>query len=457
MEGEYLILRSTAADSTGFTSGAVRRSLVVLRPPVRMGLIPAVALHVSLSQDWSAYPVACEITDRYRCYLVRIGDADWVEALLRISEGFVEPFLKLLAPDLDCVKADMQSMNASGTGASASAVDRTLFERKIHSLIRGYADINKAPALTFPSHKMALTWYGAMMSQNEGWKSASIEERGHLFERYIRANAPTDRSSDCLGELFGNRTARIGFGSIPAKQWTKPRVKEWLTQGASLGESVPGSVIVEIARTLGDSSPGGPRKLSFAYQGAPMFEFGDSKPKEDQLEKSGLWWWNDPENRFGSSAWQLFEDNWERSAYFYEFRARVTGRIVYEPFKVPWAWLGAKERAALYYLWPMRLDRVYSFVLKKSPMATVDLREPLEQILTHIRGEHLVFHRRDSLSLLAGEPEKGERYDWNLIEAIDREIFLNQTLGDNYRRVKSRHLERYKKLCQDCGIDPLVD
>ncbi len=197
------------------------------------------------------------------------------------------------------------------------------------------------------------------------------------------------------------------------------------------------------------------------------------------LRESGIWWWRTVYEHSSPEELEVFIDNWERSAFFYEFRARLKpkdGLPSWRGFGRPWADLDHSQRGILYYLWPaspigsrLRIaprPRSVSSYLKY--MLKVDFARPLDEILAEVKISwkalqpelvHLLGigappiptnKQSSNRCLTAPMPEK-----WSLLEALDANHWLgaaHYTLSKDDRVTYTRQVKAYQAACREAGI-----
>lgn len=174
---------------------------------------------------------------------------------------------------------------------------------------------------------------------------------------------------------------------------------------------------------------------------------------------SGLWWWKQIE-KWPSFAKGVFQDNWQRSAFYYEFQARLPeDKFDFWPFNVPWAWLGQRDRAALYCLWPPVLGKKYSIKLRPmtsnsvdqsravSPIVQLDISLPRKQRDEYIEKREQQYLKQIIQMPLGESVRKEEKVKWDLLEEMDRWRFLGDKVQNPYAAGRTRMTARYRSAC----------
>ncbi|WP_146850652.1 hypothetical protein [Brevifollis gellanilyticus] len=211
-------------------------------------------------------------------------------------------------------------------------------------------------------------------------------------------------------------------------------------------------------------------KDAFNLKGGKGFRSLPSQPKEDDLEGSGLWWWrclNSPE---GKQDLNLFLRQWERNAFFYEFRARIRSLTVYpewEAFCCPWGGLDTTQKVILYYFCPPRgyvPESRWMFHHDHSRfLVEVDFARPLDAVLSDVKTRWEMFE--PELTHLWGIAEGYQPAGpsahaltlpprWALLEALDRRHYLGLKLLNCEHTLLRRQMDLYKTDCEEAGITP---
>ena len=164
-------------------------------------------------------------------------------------------------------------------------------------------------------------------------------------------------------------------------------------------------------------------------------------------------------------AYGRFRDNWERSAFFYEFRARYKERYSWGFFGKPWVKLRVAECGILRCIWPpthvgkWRLEpKLHPLVLKqmklKAQMAvTVDQRLPPEKIKELVQEELERLLKAKGLALSGRGSGRPRMRPWRALQYMDVDHYLGRKFPDN--ETKLNEIERdYEEACAKAGIEP---
>jgi len=219
--------------------------------------------------------------------------------------------------------------------------------------------------------------------------------------------------------------------------------------------------------------------------GSGIFDVKKSKNKwvttKQELMKK-FWWWKalPPKNKLKKEReeWQkesretwgkkwepeqieLFSDNWEQSAFFYELRARFNDRYQWDPFHKPWVKLTSTERGILASIWPPR--HIGCKTLRQEADPLFALQYPSEDLLTiqvdlDMADSHIIKLVQEKIR------QAREAYDrktgnlshcpWLVLELLDRHYFLDEMLTNTQRRDEADAWKEYRTACEEAGIDP---
>lgn len=191
---------------------------------------------------------------------------------------------------------------------------------------------------------------------------------------------------------------------------------------------------------------------------------------EEQLNEA-LWWWRN------ISSWpeQLrneFPDNWESSAFFYEFRARILPQHTWDFFDTPWFDLDVSQRAVLFYVLPpskigkhFRRGRPYTdteweHVFRTSEeTVVVNPAEPFAKVTAQLKKEFR--YQKEILLGISDGPKPRETatsksWRWELLEALDGQHFLNGSLNNTDIKRMARARAEYESGCASAGL-PLYE
>ena len=181
--------------------------------------------------------------------------------------------------------------------------------------------------------------------------------------------------------------------------------------------------------------------------------------------ENDLWWWN--RLKLWPEQWtDEFPDNWERSAFLYELRARLLPGYTWDLFEGPWSQLDVSQRAVLYYLWPpegqgkhWRNGRINSDTpaehdFRQTPL-TIDPAATLAAQVKALENEHR-YWRHELLGIddvsKRKRPLKRKDWKWTLLENLDRTHFFRDTLTDI--KARQRAIALHEKACREAGLPP---
>lgn len=190
--------------------------------------------------------------------------------------------------------------------------------------------------------------------------------------------------------------------------------------------------------------------------------------------EENLWWWRKAKSEKAASIFRhngvpswtemlftIYQDHFERSAYYYELRARYDNRYQWD-FGHPWIHCSRQQRRMLDCLWPndyparkwlpsdagkpawSRLDGV-SFNLQLNDTVLI------EQFLAEV--ERL----RSSKAIRkpgVGQGVRRKPLSWRPIELLDIRRYRIRPLNDGERSHVSKVLRDYKAACQKARIEP---
>ena len=238
-------------------------------------------------------------------------------------------------------------------------------------------------------------------------------------------------------------------------------------------------------------SYGGPADLSYDVDPQIKPAFPSVGAQEMTLRTLGeeLWWWKNVVNDFEGSlvgvaetpdekAWRdglldtkwqqhsydLFRDNWERSAFFYEFRARFQGRYAWEPFGKPWVKLNYTQRGILACMWPPTNVGQHRIQPTLHPMVVARMKSRVR--LNFAADLNMPPAKLDALveRLLAERgitvPKRGKRgsgspkmLPWRTLQYLDLQHYLQRKFPDNQTKLIAT-TQRYVEACKEFGIPP---
>lgn len=402
---------------------------------------------VSLSRKLATWQIEPSIgAIHYPTHVIVEVSSAWAEVLCRLAFKALNPLLFF--------KSIVESVQAG--------IDR---ETKGRMLSWHYC----GPFAFFTDLAEATAW--CVASYWDGWESsrATVTERLRQLGKYADLNL-TEIDFLRLNPSSLAPLLRRGEALIPG------------LKGAAIAQNRPGLSSVpaidkmnKIAADLEMFSLGGGGPTSHSPR---AFSLATLRT-ESALKSSGMWWWKELYQQAEPDQLAYFIDNWERNAFFYEFRARLKhqgGMPLWEGFGNPWIGLDHTQRAILYYLWPplhmgphLRvrerprfLPQLVGYKLK------VDFARPLDEVLKDVKTkwmslESRIVHllgvdapsaspktRKRSLSTLRTIPGK-----WLLLEAMDHTIILgsaNHVLSKTDKITYNRQLKEYLAACKEAGI-----
>ncbi|HEY3899569.1 MAG TPA: hypothetical protein VGM54_13195 [Chthoniobacter sp.] len=144
----------------------------------------------------------------------------------------------------------------------------------------------------------------------------------------------------------------------------------------------------------------------------------------------------------------LFRDNWEWSAFIYEFRARYERRYSWKPFGKPWPKLNHTERGILACVWPPKHAGSHRIQPKLSPVVLAKMKSIVTVKLQHdlhapgAIAEEKVLDEIAQLAAAAGFsiPGKGEgkrqKVPWRAIQYLDLQYLLGRKIPDNASKLR---------------------
>ena len=228
---------------------------------------------------------------------------------------------------------------------------------------------------------------------------------------------------------------------------------------------------------------GRPRGIDFsksAEKYACVFPAAKVEDKSVLIEQ--YWWWREiyPEiesekrgdmYQIRMSKWpelliKTFKDNWERSAFIYEMRARMSDRNHWDIFGKPWIKLNYSERGIISILWPPEHFGAYLFRSwpypdpKSEENKEIELREIVSLLAPNgvISDMLLRIVNEESQARGIPRPRKGGgsrvAFPWRALECMDLAHYsMHMGLGGGYSSKKNAE-KIYHDACKDIGIEP---
>jgi hypothetical protein len=182
--------------------------------------------------------------------------------------------------------------------------------------------------------------------------------------------------------------------------------------------------------------------------------------------KDTLWWWRNVKD-WPDQLRDEFPDNWERSAFLYELRARLLPDHTWDIFEGPWFQLDVSQRAVLYYLWPpdrqgkhWREGRIWSdtpgeheFLGKKLEVNPVASGAQIFRAMS--KENHYFRHELLGISDIQTRKKSIKKdWRWRLIEALDLHHFCYTTLTNAEIKAKRRAVIQHQEACAQTGLPP---
>lgn len=406
------------------------------------------------NQAWSFWPSLDRIMDDKLTFME--VSSPWVEVLCRLAHKTLDPLLYY--------ESSVEWINEG-------------IQNEIHARLLAFE--NRGPYHFFSDFGEATAWYIA--AEWDRWSQARTPESDRLRQLNKYAQIKVKKTDFKL-----KATDFLGLHPSSALAALKRRDRVF--------PEISGQIVDQPFR--GTSSSLAINQLQESMAKLQMFSKGKgstmanqslipitlpSKRDQASLRNSGIWWWRTLYENSSPEELEEFKDNWEWSAFFYEFRARLKpkdGLPSWRGFGRPWTDLDYSQRGILYNLWPPAPNGDY---LRISPrlrsvssylkfMLKVDFARPLDEILDEVRTTwkalqpELVHHlgiarpptpatkQPSKRSLSATIPEK-----WSLLEALDAQHWLGTNhykLSKDDKVTYTRQVEDYQAACREAGISP---
>lgn len=194
------------------------------------------------------------------------------------------------------------------------------------------------------------------------------------------------------------------------------------------------------------------------------------------LRCSGIWWWRDLFSNASRADKELFVIRHERSAYFYELRARLhaKGNLPTYPYLLPWCELDVTRRRILAALWPPNLateaqkpiEVWYNLSERVIFKQKVDFCQPLPDLLEEVtrRWKELeprlralwpmpIVSFKTNQRKVLKELNLGISHKWKLLETLDlKQAGLVSALTRSQKKVLKKQKELYFTACLNAGI-----
>jgi len=212
-------------------------------------------------------------------------------------------------------------------------------------------------------------------------------------------------------------------------------------------------------------------------RGAYASAFPAEKIKNTNIFIERYWWWREIYPVIDSydsrtSNWtrleiSVFRDNWERSAFIYEMRARMSDRNHWDFFGKPWIYLTVLERAIISILWPPTRVGAYKFQSRsyvnprEDNTTEFEIKETVSLLASNGVIERMIAQLLKDARLRKGIPEPGNGKRgptpsaWRALEFLDLDKYstLIGLSGANRSSVKNAMTD-YHKACKQIGIEP---
>ena len=204
------------------------------------------------------------------------------------------------------------------------------------------------------------------------------------------------------------------------------------------------------------------------------FPASDAPGVDENYLVEHLWWWRHtaPEScqeifqHRGWPEWHqvlqgLFEDHFEPSAYFYEFRARYDERYDWD-FDRPWVLCSLEQRRMLDCYLPSEhparnylQSDVRSNNWAKVPERWVNLQLNDSVLVEQFQAE--IEQLRESKSIPRPAKGKGIRrrdISWRSIEMMDARYYKMRVLNASERSQLSKETKAYEQICEQLNLTP---
>jgi len=167
----------------------------------------------------------------------------------------------------------------------------------------------------------------------------------------------------------------------------------------------------------------------------------EGKSERDAVDSTAISSWS-------GELMDLFRDNWEWSAFLYEFRARYGGRYSWEPFGKPWPKLNHTERGILACVWPPKHTGSHRIQPKLSPVVLEKMKSIEVVKLQHdlhapgaiaegmVLTEIVRFADAFGFSLPGRGEGKRQKVPWRAIQLLDLQYLLGRKFPGNESKLK---------------------
>lgn len=367
------------------------RSVYFVTHPLTTQLLPCLCWH----RDWrgsdSMVPRLVPLDTVHSLFRV-VDTPSWIELMCRLQERTIRPLLKCLtfASD-DLAKGIMDEV--SKRLSQFGAFDNTFFFQNVRDI---------------------LTW--DIATHWAAWERANntlIQRRDSMCDRWQIRLTERDflnMTPDKDLERFKNPPP---FEDIPAcadkvREVAIKLVDAHIKQEPHRSKNTKSMDPVWSQRSPLPFSKGGYFEEFLYRSNKPLLNGFPPREsiKDDQGLSETLWWWRYREN-WPPLLQEEFPDNWERSAFLYELRARLLPERSWDIFHRPWSQLDASQRAVLYYLWPPERQGKHwrSSRVEHDLLASLDLNARLtmdgrgtHEELNHLHQQHR-FWRHELLGI----------------------------------------------------------
>jgi|GEM_PF-2888757 len=371
---------------------------------------------------WHFRPEICKSPDSDG-FFVPIEEA-WAEVLCRLVSRTIDPLLQF-------------------TPLKRSSVSR--IEEEVRARLARFEHLG--PFHFFQNSGHALAWLVSCSWQN--WTDAEIPVDDRL--RHLQQHVYNDLDSVDLHKLLPDAVVRQ-----LSNQQFQPRQVQWKRRDIAVKKDGVLSGFfykMHVSNALKSMSSKGDS------QGITRVSMDINKATRENgaafFTSAGIWWWRQMLEYPGMLA--NFLNDWDESAFFYEFRARkitTSTTPLWDWFSVPWIDLDHTQKAILYHLCSQE-DHVSEGQIGTKPnpkpiYARIDLNRSLDRVLSDVEKLWAQKKRSSSASKLKLHSR------WTLLESMDlRRYFVRNPpeLLKKERVTLKREEDKYGELCRIAGVD----
>ena len=388
------------------TYGSIKRGIRIIESPqmfVAKSLLSKIACGVLLrySNRWHALPYAIHSDEMLSKPLYEI-EANWIfnligligHELIPLGEPLVHVFQ--LAPDEHADDHDLDRIYNTYWRKANQVFDEILAKCNIANF-QGIKTFFQTPESLTP-------WI--FCSEWENWNARGISINQRLRNIVAGGGCSIDKHQyHEIVELYGlenqqRSPAYIRISSSHQKTEIKSTPAEsgktTLTKSEDVLKTWPTKVANQDYERTSTFSYGGPSHVLFTdHKSEYLTGFPTDAVKDEAFLIKRLWWWR--ESYYSDSfEWLLFKDNWQRSAFIYELRARHLDPKRWDFYDRPWIRLNYSERAILSILWPPKHSGAYRLHPWRNPIFT-KLSNEYFHLSENIVGGHFKMHHPWSL------------------------------------------------------------